>query len=234
MASIAPDRSGGAFLRWVRALRRRSAVRIAEPAVTLTDYALALEAAYFAAALLNDRRRADSLRVAGACFFGAAALATFTGGTVHGFFPDARHPLHRALWATTLAAVGGGSLAAWALGTGLSCPPRVARNITLGAAHQYGTYVAAIVGGERRFAFAVASYLPATLFLLGVFAIRFARDRGVASGLGLSGVALTLVAAGIQQGRIALHPRYCDHNTLYHLVQGVALLLFYRGLRALR
>jgi hypothetical protein len=31
--------------------------------------------------------------------------------------------------------------------------------------------------------------------------------------------------------RIALHPAYFDHNALYHVVQGVALVLFYQGFR---
>ena len=173
------------------------------------------------------------MRIAGTAFFGATSIAACAGGTVHGFFPDAGHLAHRVLWSATLIAIGGGSLAAWALGAGLACPPRAARSITLGAAVRYAAYVAAIVRDERRFAVAVAAYLPATLFLLGVFAGRYARDRTVASGLGLGGAALALVAAGVQQGRIALHPRYCDHNTLYHLIQGGALLLFFLGLRAL-
>jgi hypothetical protein len=223
----------GSLLRQIRERWRTGTLRIAEPAVTLTDYALTIEAAAFAAMLAVDRERPKLVRIAGSAFFGAGSIAAFAGGAVHGFVPDQRHPAHRILWSATLIALGGGSLAAWTIGAGVGLPPRAARNITAGAAVQYAGYVTAIVRGERRFAFAVATYLPATLFLLGVFARRYARDRTRGSALGLSGVALTFVAAGIQQGKVALHPRYFDHNALYHLVQGVALYLLFLGLRAL-
>src|SRR5262249_45744454 len=44
----------------------------------------------------------------------------------------------------------------------------------------------------------------------------------------LGGVAVSLVAAGVQVGHIALHPQF-NHNDLYHVVQIVAMLMFYAG-----
>jgi len=32
-----------------------------------------------------------------------------------------------------------------------------------------------------------------------------------------------VVAAAVQQARIALHPNYFNHNALYHLLQAIAL-----------
>jgi hypothetical protein len=46
------------------------------------------------------------------------------------------------------------------------------------------------------------------------------------------GLALSVVAAVLQQQRVAVHPVYFDHNALYHLVQAIALVVLYRGLRA--
>jgi hypothetical protein len=40
---------------------------------------------------------------------------------------------------------------------------------------------------------------------------------------------LTLVAAAVQQARIALHPTYFNHNALYHLLQAIALFLIFRA-----
>lgn len=218
----------------VRGLPNRlRAIRVAEPAVTLTDYLLTIEAACCGVALARDRGSAPIVRIAGAAFFGATGAAACAGGTVHGFFPDEEHPVHRALWSATLLAIGGGMTAAWALGAGVGYPPRVARALGVGAAIEGVRYARAILGGERRFAAAVAAYLPATLFLLGTFGWLAWRDRTAGARLALAGVALTLVAAGIQQGKLGLHPRYCDHNTLYHLVEGAALLLFFLGLRSL-
>ena len=51
--------------------------------------------------------------------------------------------------------------------------------------------------------------------------------------LGLAGLGLTFVAAGVQAGRVGLHPRLFDHNALYHAIQGVAVAVFYLSARAL-
>ena len=40
-------------------------------------------------------------------------------------------------------------------------------------------------------------------------------------------------AAGVQQGRVDVHPVYFDHDVLYHLIQAVALVLMFRGVPAL-
>jgi hypothetical protein len=42
-----------------------------------------------------------------------------------------------------------------------------------------------------------------------------------------------LVAALVQRVGLAPHPVYFNHNALYHLLQGVALLLFYLAARRL-
>ena len=48
---------------------------------------------------------------------------------------------------------------------------------------------------------------------------------------GAWGLGLTFVAAAVQQGRVGLHPRYFNHNALYHLIQGAGLFLVFRGAR---
>ncbi len=42
-----------------------------------------------------------------------------------------------------------------------------------------------------------------------------------------------LVAAGVQQLGIALHPVYFDHNALYHLIQAVAVLMLFLSARGI-
>lgn len=63
---------------------------ISEPDVTLTDYGLAIECAAFAYLLSRRGCRGDPLRTSFMLFFASTALAAFTGGAVHGFFPDER------------------------------------------------------------------------------------------------------------------------------------------------
>jgi hypothetical protein len=105
--------------------------QIAEPAVTFTDYALAIEGVCCAVVLGRKGRQNSALQPLGSLFFGATALAALTGGTVHGFFPQKDHPWSRKLWTTTLLALGAGSAAAWGIAAHLAYPPRQARLITI-------------------------------------------------------------------------------------------------------
>ena len=58
---------------------------ITDPAVTLTDYALAIECAAIVALLMRSEASDETLRFWFILFFAAAALASLLGGTVHGF-----------------------------------------------------------------------------------------------------------------------------------------------------
>jgi hypothetical protein len=39
----------------------------------------------------------------------------------------------------------------------------------------------------------------------------------------------SILAALLQQARVSIHPVYFNHNAVYHVVQGIALVLLYRG-----
>src|SRR2546428_2799167 len=91
-----------------------------EPDVALTDYALALECTVFAYLLQRKEH---------ALFFASAAVASLAGGTVHGFFLDARTLGNAVLWRITLIAIGVTAASAWAIGARVLFPlptaPRV-------------------------------------------------------------------------------------------------------------
>src|SRR5438552_19210437 len=36
----------------------------------------------------------------------------------------------------------------------------------------------------------------------------------------------------LQQANVSIHPVYFDHNAVYHVLQGIALVLLYRGFRS--
>lgn len=228
-----PPRPGPAPFARLRGGLRHRLGRIAEPAVTFTDYGLAIESICCALVVARNTRQDSARRPLGSLFFGATALAALTGGTVHGFYPQKDHPLHRRLWTTTLLALGASSTAAWGIAAHLAYPPHQARRVTLLGIGGYAVYSAIILSGRQKFVVAIVGYLPAMIFLLGVLVRRYAHTRERAAALGLAGVILTLIATGVQQGKLTLHPRFCDHNTLYHLLMGLALPLFCAGLRDL-
>jgi hypothetical protein len=199
-----------------------------EPDVTLTDIGLALECAIFAALLLPEGG-APARRWFGG-FFGVVGAAAALGAVEHGFVADKASSAAVIVWTGTLLSVGLAAVAGWGAGARLVLGRRAARALTAGAAVAFAGYAAVIVFVERRFAVAIAFYLPAAIFLLVAFLLA-ARRGDARVNVGACGVGLTFVAAAVQQGRVGLHPRYFNHNALYHVIQGVGLFLVFRGAR---
>ncbi len=208
----------------------RSGATMTEPDVALTDYALALECATLAWLVGRTATRHADARTWAVLFFGTIGLAAVLGGTVHGFFPDPRTTGALLLWPGALLAVGLTSLTAWGLGATLLIAPGAARWVVIAAACGFVAY-AFLIGLTPTFAVAVAHYLPAVVFLLAVLLVAHRRNPEGPGMIGAAGLLLTLVAALLQQAGIGVHRVYFDHNALYHVVQGVALVLVYVGVR---
>ena len=202
-----------------------------EPDVTLTDYALTLECGLFVYWLLVHGQADSSLRLWFAIFFASIGVAALSGGTVHGYFPNADTFGHSALWGATLIAIGVTALCGWTIGARLYCSESVAAWIQYGAVALFVLYCGVVLFVTRDFLVAVLHYLPATLFLLVVYGLVYRQGRESAILIGLLGLVLTLVAAGIQQTRLSLHPVYLSYNALYHVVQALALFCIYWSAR---
>jgi len=204
-----------------------------EPDVTLTDYALAIECALFAALATRWPAPDPRLRRSWAILFGSICVGSILGGSVHGFFAAQNTPGYALLWAGTLLCLGITSTAMWMIGSYVLLdehPGNVVRRAAIVVLIVYSTVVLFV---SQRFVVAIAAYLPATIFLLVAFVIAYRRstERRRALLSGIIALALTFVAAAIQQLRIAIHPVYFNHNALYHVIQGLALWLLFLGAR---
>ena len=204
---------------------------ITEPDVTLTDYGLAAECALFTYLLYRWGDRQEPLRTWFILFFGSGGVAALVGGTVHGFFLGTETAGNAILWRATLVAIGVTALAVWGIGARIQFSPGVARWISIVAVVEFVGYGSVVLFITQTFLVAVLNYLPATIFLFTVLFILYTRARERQALVGLGGVALTFVAAGVQQGRVALHPIYFNHNALYHLIQAVALFMIFWSAR---
>lgn len=204
-----------------------------EPDVALTDYGLALECALFAF-LIYRQESGYPLRVSLSLFFASTAVASFTGGTVHGFFLDEQTLGYRILWPGTLIFIGVTTVAAWTIGSTILFSPRIARWIFAAAAAEFAVYSLAVLFLTPEFWLAIAAYLPAAIFLLVALSLAYYRrpqERKLL--IGILGLALTLAGVFVQQAGIAIHPVYFNHNALYHLIQGVALFMIFLAAREL-
>ncbi len=203
-----------------------------EPAVALTDLGLALENTLFVF-LLPWRGRDAVLGRAFRLLFAALAIAASLGFLAHGFLIDKTSPPHQLAWTATLLAIGVAALATTMIAARLCCAAPAAQWVTRAALLLLLVYAVLVIAGVRRFGAAVTVYLPAIVFLLVAFGIRYRRARAPAALHGVAGVVLSLVAAAVQQLGIGLHPIYLDHNALYHLIQALALGLLYLAGRGL-
>lgn len=204
-----------------------------EPDVTLTDYGLFAECAAFAWVIARRPTTLMTLRRWTVMFFLFTAVAALLGGTVHGFFVTEAGGIGRALWKLSMIAIGAAALAAWAIGARLLFARTGADRVVAAAMSLVAVYAAVILFVSDGFWVAVVGYVPAAAFLLAAFLRAAVRERTSWATLGAWGLALSFVAAAVQQLRIALHPEYFNHNALYHLVQAIALALVFLACRGL-
>lgn len=97
-----------------------------------------------------------------------------------------------------------------------------------------------MVGGTLRavallvdpfFSTIVCFCVPTLVLLLMVAAGQAARTRGAGWTQIAASFGISVLAAALQQARVAIHPEHFDPNPLYHVLQAVALLGLYRGFR---
>ena len=204
---------------------------ITDPAVTLTDYGLAIECAVIVALLLRPEASDAPLRAWFVVFFAAAAVASLLGGTVHGFFKPADSQGRAVLWPATLIAILTSGLAAWFIAARIELRSRAEDIVRLAATGLSLVMALLVLFVTRNFAIAIVGYLPATLFLLYSLIAAYRRHRSRAIAWGIVGLSLTLVAAAVQRLHIVIHPVYLDHNVFYHLLQGAAFGMIYIAAR---
>ena len=204
-----------------------------EPAVTLTDYALAIECAVFVIALSRLDARDKELCLWFVVFFASIGTASVLGGTVHGFFLAASSPGRRILWPATIFAILVTSLAAWNIGAVLQLNERQAALVRRLAIAQLVLFSLVVLLVTSRFYIGIIAYLPSTFFLLFVLLTTYRRRPDPAVRWGVTGLALTFVAAVVQQLHVGIHPVYFNHNALYHVIQGAALGMIFVAARSI-
>jgi hypothetical protein len=203
-------------------------MKITEPMTMATDYVMGVMAAVLAVRLLRTGAAAGQLSVQlwGGAFV-CTALASFLGGTYHGFIQMLAPSAGHALWKGTLFATGIGSaclLSAAALAGTAGPTQRTLLAIVVVKLAVYLWWMST----HDDFIFVIYDYAPA---LAGAVAIAWlSRTGGMTAAVPwlTAGLGVSAVAALIQALRLAPHPQF-NHNDLFHLVQMGALYLLYRG-----
>jgi hypothetical protein len=206
-------------------------LELTRPAVSLTDFALAIECIVFAVLLARLPASDAVLRRWFVVFFASVAAASFLGGTMHGFFEYSTNPFRTVLWTATLLAILVTSFATWSIAAILQLGESASQWVRRFALAQILVLTIVVLFVSKQFVVAIVAYLPATVFLLIGFWRGYVYTREPALKTGIVGLILTFIAAAVQQLKLAVHPVYFDHNALYHVIQFVALWMIYRAAR---
>ncbi|SVB40591.1 uncharacterized protein METZ01_LOCUS193445, partial [marine metagenome] len=210
----------------VRLVRESDSIK--EIDVALTDYGLAILCGVFAFMLIRQHPYDRCLSTWFSVLFISVGLASAIGGTVHGFVNEDTF-LHSIFWRGAIACIGVSALSAWMIGTRIVFNSLVQKIIGTMAVVNFMMYFGYVLFFNQDFIVAVANYLPSAIFLLITFVNVYRQTWHRLAFFALVGLALTFVAAGIQQLEIGVHPKYFGHNALYHVVQAVGLSLIFHG-----
>jgi len=201
--------------------------------VALTDYGLSIECLTFVV-ILALSRSAPRLRFWFLFFFSSVAASSFIGGTVHGFFEHPSFVGERVLWPMTMIGIGVTALAGIQIAKGLLW---VERNPTITDAIIYGAfciYCGVVLFVNANFLIAILGYLPAILLLGWALMKNYLRSGHRGFLTGFLGLLIILFASVIQQIKILDSSDYLNRNVLYHILQGLGLLMVFVTARSLQ
>lgn len=203
-------------------------MNVSEPATMLTDYVLGGLCLYFGVRLrraaLDTQQTAIVLWAGG---FLALSVASFAGGTYHGFDQFVGPWSAAAVWKVTVYSIGLASfLLAW--GALRASVEKTVAKLLLGLLFvESGAYFAWMFFHED-FVYVILHYGTglALVFVLQSYAVW---ARGEASGGWIaSGVLVSFAGAAVQQSGLRLHEHF-NHNDLYHVIEMASAYLLYRG-----
>lgn len=196
----------------------------------LTDYALAGVSGWLAY-LLFRTQAAQSARRWWALAFVALALAALLGGTFHGFRQLLAGGVLPILWKMTVLTVGIASFGMVA-GSASAVTAGGLRRGLVGLALVKLVFYSGWMLFHDSFIYVIADTGTALAVVAILHVWSAVRRRDSASRWMLAGVGVSIVAAAVQASHVGLHPNF-NHNDLYHLIQIVAMTLFFAGIQRL-
>jgi hypothetical protein len=199
----------------------------------LTDYGLGLLTLFWAVRLFWLNRQDPQIsRLLWAVGFVATALASFLGGSFHGFRTSLSGPAATLVWKCSMYSVG---ITSWAMFSAVvvaACQSRWRRWLLTLVVVKLLLF-AAWMSNHSEFRYAILDYgsAMAGILIAQVHGWFVRRDQSVPWII--TGIIVGLVAALFQTSSYAIHPDF-NHNDLFHVIQATAFYLFYRGGQKLR
>lgn len=199
---------------------------INDPDVVLTDLGLV---ALGGALAWRLSRQSGGNTVAGVTIMAALSSAAFFGAVYHALFTSTASRAGFITWIPVPLSILVVSSTLLSLGLQTAWPrlgSRTRKIIVFVYAAAFGL-VAVFV--DESYATIVRFYAPVLIFILIVAAWQWLRHRAGGWSMLTAALVISIAAAVLQQQRVAIHPVYFDHNALYHVLQGIGLVLLYVG-----
>jgi hypothetical protein len=205
-------------------------VSIYEASIALTDLILFLESGIFAVLLARRVGNAPLFQKLSIGVFLFLAASSLTGAVFHAFFPlKVGTSGGLSMWIVAIGSIGFLASTLWALIVLMLLGQKGVRMILPLVGLFLGAYFYTITFVDYQYLTVIFFYAPPVVLLGVLSAHRFIKSGERGWGLLGIGVGLSILAALIQVLRISIDPTYLSFNTLYHLVQAIALFFLYRG-----
>jgi hypothetical protein len=204
---------------------------ISEPSTLISDYLLGAWAAVLASRIFAQTRNSSHSAArmwAGA--LGAVAVASFAGGTYHGFGRVMASPTTSIVWKATTMSMGAASFLLLAAAIQSSFYGQVRSWLLAGAAVKLLIYLSWMTSHDG-FVWVIFDYGSALLIVLALAVAGRTRGTGAHRTYVAAGILVSIAAAAVQQSGVRLHQHF-NHNDLMHVIQmGGVWLLFEGGAR---
>ncbi len=137
------------------------------------------------------------------------------------------------LWPGTLLAIGITAATAWTLAGLLLSGSNKLKGWIIFSVFLFLVYAGIVLFYSQSFIVVILNYIPAMSALLAVCVWRYRKIHNKLFLLIIYGILISFAAAFIQQLGISIHPIYFNHNSTYHLLQALGLLVLFRGAKGL-
>lgn len=206
-------------------------ISIREPDVVFTDLGLAILGAYLGYRLATAPGRGTLTR-SGAVVMGGLASAALWGAVFHAFFPaDTATPAGWLVWLPVAFSILVVAATLLALGVSLLAPRLPVRVRRVLVAVYAVSFAVVVLLVDESFSSIVRFYAPTIVLLLFAAVQQAMRRRSAGWTLIAVSLTISIGAALLQQAAVGIDPAYFDHNAVYHVLQGAALVLLYLGFR---
>ncbi len=207
-----------------------SGIHLYEFSIAVTDLLLCIESVLLAFMLYRMSRKTGPRALsAGIYLFVFLGASSLLGAIFHAFFPNKTDSFAGWLvWMLTAISIGLVASTLWFVNAELFARKTWGVRIKRFTLLYLFVFVSYIFFIDYHYKSIILFYAP-PLLMLGVIAVykSFSTDD-IRWRYLVTGIFLSIGAAVIQSSHTAFGPLHLDYNTLYHIVQGIALIFFFK------